>query len=161
MAAQRQKFGEYEMTGIEVAAVAYLCTWAKHRAKPVTDRAGQELDRISLGLMDKLHQLVETKCQGIQSSLVRLDRDVAESRQNEPRDSTKSLLQSNLAAQIEDDATFARQLTEIVQRLESLGNPSRNNGNVYNTISGGTQHGPVIQGRDIQGFSFGSNSTSS
>lgn len=27
-------------------------------------------------------------------------------------------------------------------------------GEVHNTISGGTQHGPVLQGRDFSGFSF-------
>ena len=29
-------------------------------------------------------------------------------------------------------------------------------GNVTNTISGGTQHGPVLQGRDFTGLTFGS-----
>jgi hypothetical protein len=28
-------------------------------------------------------------------------------------------------------------------------------GNVTNTISGGTQHGPVLQGRDFTGITFG------
>jgi hypothetical protein len=28
-------------------------------------------------------------------------------------------------------------------------------GNVVNTISGGTQHGPVLQGRDFNGITFG------
>ena len=32
-------------------------------------------------------------------------------------------------------------------------------GNVTNTISGGTQHGPVLQGRDFSNITFGSSST--
>ena len=48
---------------------------------------------------------------------------------------------------------------EFRQALESWWEQARpiraNIGNVVNTISGGTQHGPVLQGRDFSSITFG------
>lgn len=75
--------------------------------------------------------------------------------QHAPKDQQNAMaLAEALLARSEADEEFRRALESWWQQAE----PIRANlsiGNVTNTISGGTQHGPVLQGRDFGNISFG------
>ena len=57
-----------------------------------------------------------------------------------------------LLARSSADAEFRRALESWWQQAEPI---RASIGNVTNTISGGTQHGPVLQGRDFSNITFG------
>ena len=52
------------------------------------------------------------------------------------------------------DDEFRQALESWWRQAEPI-RASINAGNVTNTISGGTQHGPVLQGRDFSNITFG------
>jgi hypothetical protein len=56
-----------------------------------------------------------------------------------------------LAARADADSEFADALADWWEQARQV----QVSGNVSNTISGGTQHGPVLQGRDFTGLAFG------
>ncbi|MFF9521785.1 hypothetical protein [Streptomyces achromogenes] len=56
-----------------------------------------------------------------------------------------------LGARAEQDPWFLAELTRWHQRARGL---ETGQGDTSNTISGGTQHGPVLQGRDFSGITF-------
>ena len=73
--------------------------------------------------------------------------------QRSPRDQQKAVaLAEVLLARAEADAGFEQELTEWWKQAEPV---RASIGNVTNTISGGTQYGPVLQGRDFGNLSFG------
>lgn len=57
-----------------------------------------------------------------------------------------------LVARAESDIGFRRALEAWWERASLI----RVSGDVANTVSGGTQYGPVVQGRDFTGLTFGS-----
>jgi hypothetical protein len=59
-----------------------------------------------------------------------------------------------LLARSDADDEFRRALESWWVRAEPI-RASLSIGNVTNTISGGTQHGPVLQGRDFSNITFG------
>lgn len=70
-----------------------------------------------------------------------------------PDDRQKALrLAEALLARSEADAEFGQGLRNWWVQAEPLRDSA---GDVTNTISGGTQHGPVLQGRDFTGLTFG------
>jgi len=58
-----------------------------------------------------------------------------------------------LLARADADAEFGRALGHWWEQAADV---RTGEGNVTNTISGGAQHGPVLQGRDFTGLTFGS-----
>jgi hypothetical protein len=56
-----------------------------------------------------------------------------------------------LGVRAEQDPWFLAELTRWHQRARGL---ETGQGDTSNTISGGTQHGPVLQGRDFSGITF-------
>jgi hypothetical protein len=69
-----------------------------------------------------------------------------------PADRGRALeLANRLVARAGADADFA---TELRSWLDQAQQVTAAIGNVTNTISGGTQHGPVIQGRDFGNLTF-------
>ena len=72
-----------------------------------------------------------------------------------PGDRRRALaLATALVARARVDVGFAEAFQswwEQAQRVE-------NSGNVTNTVSGGSQYGPVLQGRDFSGLTFGDSS---
>lgn len=70
-----------------------------------------------------------------------------------PDDQRKALrLAEVLLARSEADAEFGQGLQSWWVQAEPLRDSA---GDVTNTISGGTQHGPVLQGRDFSNITFG------
>jgi len=70
-----------------------------------------------------------------------------------PDDQRKALrLAEVLLARSEADAEFGQGLQDWWAEAEPLRDSA---GDVTNTISGGTQHGPVLQGRDFSNITFG------
>jgi hypothetical protein len=69
-----------------------------------------------------------------------------------PDDQKAVALAGALLARAESDADFGRALT---QWWAQAGPVREKIGNVTNTISGGTQYGPVLQGRDFTNLTFG------
>jgi hypothetical protein len=70
-----------------------------------------------------------------------------------PGDQQKAVaLAQALLARAGADAEFRRALENWWEQAEPI---RASIGNVTNTISGGTQHGPVLQGRDFSNVSFG------
>jgi hypothetical protein len=69
------------------------------------------------------------------------------------RDRATSLAQILLARSGADEE-FRRALEHWWEQAEPI-RASAGTGNVINTISGGSQYGPVVQGRDFSGISFG------
>jgi hypothetical protein len=73
--------------------------------------------------------------------------------QQAPGDRQKAVaLAGALLARSGADEEFRRALEGWWQQAEPI---RANIGNVVNTISGGTQHGPVLQGRDFSNVTFG------
>jgi hypothetical protein len=71
--------------------------------------------------------------------------------QQAPTDQQRAVaLAEVLLARAADDGEFAQALAAWWNEARHL--PAA--GNVANTISGGTQHGPVVQGRDFSGLTF-------
>jgi hypothetical protein len=60
-------------------------------------------------------------------------------------------LSEALNRRAEQDPTFRADLTQWQQQAHLL---RIGDGNAHNAISGGTQHGPVVQGRDFSGITF-------
>lgn len=58
-----------------------------------------------------------------------------------------------LVARADADAEFGRALGQWWEQTSQV---RTGEGSVTNVISGGTQHGPVLQGRDFTGLTFGS-----
>ncbi|WP_405448560.1 hypothetical protein OG350_20145 [Streptomyces achromogenes] len=56
-----------------------------------------------------------------------------------------------LGVRAEQDPWFLAELTRWHERARGL---ETGQGDTSNTISGGTQHGPVLQGRDFSGITF-------
>jgi hypothetical protein len=70
-----------------------------------------------------------------------------------PDDQQKAVaLAEALLARSGTDAEFRRALESWWEQAEPI---RASTGNVTNTISGGTQQGPVLQGRDFSNVSFG------
>jgi hypothetical protein len=162
------------VTGIEIAVGAYLLAWAKKRGKTAADRVGNEADNAVAKLLDRLHDVVERKLGAGSQGLTRLEAEAREGRE-QLSDSASGLLSMSLKVAAEDDPAFLRELTEVFTRLKAAeaasagagsgsGAVSGNTfndaatvqtgdvgGDVHNTISGGTQNGPVFQGRDFHG----------
>jgi hypothetical protein len=63
------------------------------------------------------------------------------------------VLAERLLARAAADAEFDQALKDWWERAEPI--RARIDATVTNTISGGTQHGPVLQGRDFTGITFG------
>ncbi len=73
--------------------------------------------------------------------------------QQAPGDQHKAVaLAEALLARSNADDEFRRALERWWQQAEPI---RASIGNVTNTISGGIQHGPVLQGRDFSNVSFG------
>ena len=73
--------------------------------------------------------------------------------QQAPGDQQKAVaLAEALLARSGADDEFRRALESWWQQTEPI---RANLGNVTNVISGGTQHGPVLQGRDFSNITFG------
>ena len=73
--------------------------------------------------------------------------------QQSPGDRQKAVaLAEVLLARAEADAGFDRALRDWWAQAEPV---RREIGNVTNSISGGTQYGPVLQGRDFTDLTFG------
>jgi tetratricopeptide (TPR) repeat protein len=73
--------------------------------------------------------------------------------QESPADQTKAVaLAEVLLARASGDPGFEEALRDWWARAEPV---REKTGNVTNMISGGTQHGPVLQGRDFSNLSFG------
>jgi hypothetical protein len=73
--------------------------------------------------------------------------------QESPRDDQKAAaLAEVLLARSQADPGFEQALKQWWTRAEPV---RARIGTVTNTISGGTQHGPVLQGRDFTNLSFG------
>ena len=73
--------------------------------------------------------------------------------QQSPHDQQKAVaLAEVLLARAEADTGFEHVLKEWWERAEPV---RANIGNVTNTITGGTQQGPVLQGRDFSSLTFG------
>jgi hypothetical protein len=96
--------------------------------RPFRRDAGEEAPAVSSG----------------EAELARLEQDPADQQQAQA-------LSTALAARAALDADFRTGL-EAWQEQAKLMNTG--DGTVHNTISGGTQHGPVLQGRDFSGLSF-------
>ena len=76
-----------------------------------------------------------------------------EALQASPDDQRKALrLAEVLLARSDADAEFGQGLRSWWVQAEPLRDSA---GDVTNTISGGTQHGPVLQGRDFGNITFG------
>ena len=60
-----------------------------------------------------------------------------------------------LVARADADSEFQEALAAWWEQASQM----RLGGDVTNTISGGTFHGPVLQGRDFSGLTFGSPAT--
>jgi hypothetical protein len=141
------------MTGIEIAAASYLFRWAKDRLRPVAERVGDEADAATGRLLDRLHGLVADRLGPRARELTRLDREAAEGR-DEPGTTTNALVAGTLRAEMEDDPSFAEQLTALIEELRAA-QPGTGAGDVHNSITGGTISGPVVQARDIGNLTFG------
>ena len=73
--------------------------------------------------------------------------------QQSPRDEHKAVaLAEVLLARSQADSGFGRALREWWEGAEPV---RASLGDVTNTISGGTQYGPVLQGRDFTNLTFG------
>jgi hypothetical protein len=73
--------------------------------------------------------------------------------QQAPVDQRKAMA---LAQVLLDRAVADSEFEQALQRWWQQAEPARASiGNVTNTISGGTQQGPVLQGRDFSGITFG------
>ncbi|MDH6551197.1 hypothetical protein M2161_003870 [Streptomyces sp. SAI-133] len=60
-------------------------------------------------------------------------------------------LSEALSHRAEQDPSFRAHLTQWQQQAQLL---RTGDGDTHNAISGGTQHGPVVQGRDFSGITF-------
>lgn len=70
-----------------------------------------------------------------------------------PTDQQRALaLAKALLSRADVDAPFKHALEAWWKRAEPI---RASSGNVTNTIGGGTQHGPILQGRDFSNISFG------
>jgi hypothetical protein len=78
--------------------------------------------------------------------------------QDSPQDQQRAVaLAETLLARSQADGEFAQAL----EQWWACAEPVRVSiGDVTNTISGGTQHGPVLQGRDFTNLSFGASPAS-
>ena len=73
--------------------------------------------------------------------------------QQAPGDQHKAVaLAEALLVRSEADEEFRQSLESWWQQAEPI---RASIGNVANTVSGGTQHGPVLQGRDFSNITFG------
>jgi hypothetical protein len=73
--------------------------------------------------------------------------------QQSPRDQQKAAeLAQVLLARADADADFGQALRQWWEHAEPI---RASLGNVTNTVSGGTQTGPVLQGRDFTNLNFG------
>ncbi|MFF7639267.1 hypothetical protein [Streptomyces canus] len=62
-------------------------------------------------------------------------------------------LSEALSRRAEQDTSFRTHLTQWQQQAQLL---RTGDGDTHNAISGGTQNGPVVQGRDFSGITFSS-----
>lgn len=141
------------VTGVELlagAAVGYLV----RKLRRVGGKADAEVDRVLDEGMDALHELISTRL-GSDGALERLRAEAQACAETElmVRRSTDAIAQAAL-----DDADFAARLEQLIDRLdEYTAGQEDGSGSTHNVISGGTQHGPVLQGRDFAGpIAFGS-----
>lgn len=96
--------------------------------RPLRREGGEEAPAVSSG----------------EAELARLEQDPADQRQAQA-------LSTALAVRAALDADFRAGLEAWQQQAESV---RTDDDTVHNTISGGTQYGPVLQGRDFSGLSF-------
>jgi hypothetical protein len=74
----------------------------------------------------------------------------------DPADEQRAVgLAEVLVARADVDNEFREALANWWERASQV----QVSGNVANTVSGGTQYGPVLQGRDFTGLTFGSPAT--
>ncbi|MFJ9841668.1 hypothetical protein ACIRYZ_14595 [Kitasatospora sp. NPDC101155] len=140
------------MTGIEIA-VGYLFAWAIRKASRVGDRVDAEVDYVLDEGMNRLHDLVSGKL-GEDPALRKLAEE-AEAGQDQLSNRTGDRVRLALEEAAEQDPQFAGALEGLIEELHALDRPAgATAGSVSNTISGGTQYGPVLQGRDFSGLSF-------
>ena len=129
------------MTGVEIAAVAYLFAWAKRRAKPMAERAGTEAD-VAAGLaMDRLHDLVVDKLGPQDRGLARLEKEAADGRE-EPAQTSAEAMAGALKAEAADDPDFAAALAQAVAELRAAQGRNAGAGG-GGTVSGNAFHGPT------------------
>jgi hypothetical protein len=137
------------VTGVELlaaAAVGYLV----RKLRRVGGKADAEVDRVLDEGMDALHELISARL-GRDGALERLQAETQASAETEltVRRSADAIAQAVL-----DDDHFAARLTQLVESLDertSAIGEVWTSGSTRNVISGGTQHGPVFQGRDFTG----------
>ncbi|MFD4764225.1 hypothetical protein ACFWOJ_37040 [Streptomyces sp. NPDC058439] len=115
------------MTGIEIA-VGYVFAWLVRKAKRVTGRADEEVDRTLDAAMDQLHDLVSTKLGG-DPALHRLAEE-AQAGQGEANDRTRQRVQLALEDAAEQDSGFREALDQAVEQIQSLNRASRAFGGV-------------------------------
>jgi hypothetical protein len=110
------------VTGLEVV-VGWMAVYAWRKARRVAGRADAEVDQVIDTGMDRLHELVSSKLRG-DPALARLE---AEAGQDLDRvaagDRIRQRVQLALQDAVEDDATFAAQLRELIAQLQQAGAP--------------------------------------
>ncbi|WP_327066445.1 hypothetical protein [Kitasatospora sp. NBC_01302] len=140
------------MTGIEVA-VGYLFAWALRKASRVSGQLDAEVNHVLDKGIDRLHNLVSGKL-GENSALRKLAEE-ADAGQDQLSERTGDQVRLALEEAAEQDPQFAEALGGLIEELHGLARPAEATaGSVSSTISGGTQYGPVLQGRDFSNLSF-------
>ncbi|MFI6157879.1 hypothetical protein ACIBCA_34945 [Kitasatospora sp. NPDC051170] len=104
------------MTGIEIA-IGYVFAWAVRKAKRVTGRADEEVDRTLDAGMDRLHDLVG-RALGEDPALRKLEEE-ATAGLEQPSERTRRRVQDALEEAAEQDPGLAQALTRIVDELQT------------------------------------------
>ncbi|HUN35195.1 MAG TPA: hypothetical protein VMU95_24600 [Trebonia sp.] len=137
---------EVKGVGIEVLAAAVVA-YLLRKAARIGRRADQEVDRALDEGMDRLQQAVTARL-GTDPALARLE---DQAKAGEVTERTRRRAEDAIAEAAEEDQRFAGQIQALVEAIAQretaigAGSPEA----VRNLISGGTQSGPVIMGRDF------------
>ncbi len=100
-----------------------------------------------------------TRAAGDTTALVSSGSDELAALEQSPADERLAIaLAEVLLTRADSDSDFRRAFEAWLEQARQVDVSS---GNVTNTISGGTQYGPVLQGRDFTGLTFGSPTTPS
>ncbi|MEU0431910.1 hypothetical protein ABZ153_09730 [Streptomyces sp. NPDC006290] len=133
---------------VAAAAVTYLV----RKAGRVGRRADEEVDRALNEGMDRLHDLIGAKL-GADPVLDQLAEQAGTGVVTERTERRVALAVVDAA---EADQDFAARLQEMVEALQRREGGERGGaGSVHNLISGGIQHGTVVQGRDFGTVNLG------
>jgi len=140
------------MTGIELA-VGYLFAWAVRRARPVAERATEEVDQALAAGMDRLHDVVAARL-GPDPALQRVAEE-AGSGLEEPTERTRRRLTDSLEDAAERDPEFAAALAEAVAGVRA----AEGTGDAGRAVGGNTFNGPTafqVGDHNTQTNTFGS-----